>query len=129
MLRNYLFTYFGLGADRVSVRRHDPEDFIACFARLEDRDVVLRTVVQGAPFTLIWHPWRRTSSASAGSLHFRVMVGMTQVPLHARSLAVAQHILGNACAQIEITPPEVTPKDDDREFFYDGLVLLESTVH
>lgn len=26
-------------------------------------------------------------------------------------------ILGNACANIELAPQEVTPQDDDREFF------------
>jgi hypothetical protein len=42
---------------------------------------------------------------------------MTNVPLHARSAAVAQIILGRGCARIELAPPETTPVDDDREFF------------
>lgn len=57
MVRSYLATYFGLGDDLVFVHRHDPEDFIVQFARHEDREAVLRTVIQGAPFSLIWHPW------------------------------------------------------------------------
>lgn len=55
--------------------------------------------------------------ASGGSFRFRVLVGMRHVPLHARSTAVAQTILGSACARIELAPPEVAPVDDDREFF------------
>lgn len=117
MVRSYLATYFGLGDDLVSVRRHEPKDFIVRFARHEDREAVLHTVIQGAPFCLIWHPWRRTSMASAGSFHFRVLVGMKHVPLHARSLAMAEHILGTACAQLELAPPELIPNDDDRELF------------
>lgn len=30
---------------------------------------------------------------------------------------MAQHILGAACARIDLAPPEMTPRDDDREFF------------
>jgi hypothetical protein len=48
MVRSYLATLFGLGDDLVSVRRHDPEDFIVRFARHEDRERVLHSVVQGA---------------------------------------------------------------------------------
>jgi hypothetical protein len=55
--------------------------------------------------------------ASVGSFHFRILVGMKRIPLHARSLALAQHILGTACAQLELAPPEVIPNDDDRELF------------
>jgi hypothetical protein len=42
---------------------------------------------------------------------------MKRIPLHARSLALAQHILGTACAQLELAPPKVIPNDDDRELF------------
>lgn len=117
MVRAHLVTYFGIGEDLVSVRRHDPEDFIVRFAYREDLEVVLHTVIHGAPFSLIWHPWRRTSLVSAGAFYFRVLVGMKRVPLHARSLAVAQAILGTACTHIKLAPQEVTPSDDDREFF------------
>lgn len=39
------------------------------------------------------------------------------MPLHARSVAIAQAILGRGCAQIKIAPTETAPEDDDREFF------------
>lgn len=55
--------------------------------------------------------------ATAGSFHYRVLIGMRRVPLHARSVVVAQTILGRACAQIELAPPEVCPENDDSEFF------------
>lgn len=42
---------------------------------------------------------------------------MRRVPLHARSMEVAQTILGTACAHLEIAPPGIAPEDDDREFF------------
>ena len=117
MVRAYLTTHLGIGGVSASVRRHDLEDFVVRFSRREDLEVVLRTPVHGAPFSLIWRPWRRTSLASAGSFHFRVLVGMRRVPLHARSVAVAQTILGSACARVVLAPPDVAPADDDREFF------------
>lgn len=55
--------------------------------------------------------------ASAGSFRFWVLVAMERVPLHARSAAVTQTILGRACARVEPAPPESIPIDDDREFF------------
>lgn len=92
MVRNYLNSF--LGIIDVSVHSHDPEDFIVRFARSEDRDLTLRAVVPNTPFTLIWHPWRRTSLASAGAFHYQVLVGMTRVPLHVKNTAMAQAILG-----------------------------------
>jgi len=117
MVLAYLATNFGIDADSVSVRKHDPEDFVVRFSRHEDVERVLHTVVQEPLFRLIWHPWRRTSLASADSFHYRVLVGMSRVPLHARSLDVAQRILGTACARLEVAPPWLSPEDDDAEFF------------
>jgi hypothetical protein len=115
MVRDYLATFFGI--TDASVRRHDPEDFVIRFSRLEDMEAVLHTRVPNAPFLLIWHPWRWTSLASAGLFRYRVLMGMRRVPLHARSVAVAQTILGRACTRIELAPPTAAPMDDDREFF------------
>lgn len=86
MMRDYLATF---GLTDVSVRRHVPKDFIIRFSRIDDLEAVLHTRVPNAPFHLIWHPWRRTSLASIGSFRYRVLVGMTRVPLHARSVTVA----------------------------------------
>ncbi|CAD6340563.1 unnamed protein product [Miscanthus lutarioriparius] len=98
MMRDYLATYLGI-------------------VDATDLEAVLYTRVPNPPFHLIWHRWRRTSLASASSFCYRVLVGMTHVPLHARSVAMAQTILGQACAWIVPAPPEVAPVDDDREFF------------
>lgn len=123
MVRAHLSTYFGIQEGSASVMRHEPVDFIVRFACLQDLEAVLHTAIHGAPFSLIWHPWRRTSLASAASFHFRVLLGMRRLPLHARSLAMAQSILGTACAHLELAPPDVTPPDDDREFFVAGWCL------
>lgn len=66
--------------------------------------------------------------ASASFFRYRVLVGMTRVPLHARSLSVAQRILGRACARIELAPPESIPEDDDREFFVAAWCMDPSFV-
>lgn len=117
MVGEYLMHYFGFDPANFSVRRHDPEDFIVRFAHQHELETVLQTVVPDPPFRLIWNRWRRTSLAAAGSFQFRVLVGMRRLPLHARSLEVAQTILGTACAHLEIAPPGIAPVDDDHEFF------------
>lgn len=69
------------------------------------------------PFTLLWRPWRHTSIASAGAFTFKVLVRLKNVPAHARSVSIAEHILGTSCASIEIAPLEVIPEDDDHKLF------------
>jgi hypothetical protein len=55
--------------------------------------------------------------ASAGTFTFRVLVGMKNVPAHARSASIAERILGTSCASVEIAPPEIVPEDDDHKLF------------
>lgn len=88
-----------------------------CVFGIERTGNVCLLPCRGALLPLVWRPWRRTSMASTGSLRFRVLVGMTRVPLHARNTAVAQMILGPSCAEVEVTRPRDVPEDDDREFF------------
>jgi hypothetical protein len=126
MVRAYLAAE--LGIMDATVHRHEPEDFVVRFARREDAERVLHTRIHDPPFLLIWHPWRRTAMASASFFRYRVLVGMTRVPLHARSLSVAQRILGRACARIELAPPESIPEDDDREFFVAAWCMDPSFV-
>jgi hypothetical protein len=44
-------------------------------------------------------------------------VGFTRIPLHARSAATAQIILGPSCASVEVVRPRDVPDDDGRELF------------
>lgn len=113
MVSHYLLERFKLTAANAAVSRHDPEDFVVCFQRREDR----------ALLPLVWRPWRRTSMASAGLFRFMVLVGMTRVPLHARSVSTAQAILGPCCADVQIVHPRDVPPDDDREFFVSAWCL------
>lgn len=117
MVSAYLFERFGITSLDADVRRHDPEDFVIRFRHREDRERVLAARPTGAPLPLLWRPWRRTSWASAGTFRFRVLVAMRRLPLHARSAAVAQAILGPCCTNIELTRPRDIPDDDDTEFF------------
>lgn len=55
--------------------------------------------------------------ASAGAFTFKVLVGMRNVPADARSVSIAERILGASCASIEIALPEVVPEEDDHELF------------
>lgn len=55
--------------------------------------------------------------ALARAFTFRVLVGMKNVPTHARSVSIAERIMETSCASVEITPLEVVPDDDDHELF------------
>lgn len=66
--------------------------------------------------------------ASGGSFRFRVLVGMTCVPLHARNAATAQTILGPSCVKVEVVRPRDVPDDDDREFFVTAWCLHPSFI-
>ena len=72
--------------------------------------------VPGAPFSLIWKWWRRTSMASACSFRFRVLVGLMGIPSHARLASVTQTVLGSSCALVEIALSEAVDEDDREPF-------------
>lgn len=55
--------------------------------------------------------------ASAGSFRFKVLVAMWRIPLHARTTAMAQSILGASCSNVEVARARNIADDDDREFF------------
>ena len=125
MVRQFLLDQFGVGEGAATAR------FAAMIRKTSSSgshavriymELVLGTPAAHPPFTLIWRPWRRTSLASAESFRYWVLIGMTRFPLHARSVAVAQTILGSSCARVEVAPPEVTPADVDCEFFCCGMV-------
>jgi hypothetical protein len=117
MIYSYLFNRFQITADVVDVRRHFPEDFVVRFSSDGDRDRVLASRPGGPLLPLVWRPWRRTSLATADSFRFRVLLGISRLPLHARSVDTAQAILGAAYANVELTNLRDTAEDDDREFF------------
>jgi hypothetical protein len=55
MISMYLNTFFGFDRTAFSVQRHAAEDFIVRFARQQDLQVVLQTVVPDPPIRLIWN--------------------------------------------------------------------------
>lgn len=116
MLRAHLRDHFGLMDDEFSVRRHFPEDFLVRFVHGADRERVLESR-RPSPLPLVWYQWRRTSLGHHSSFKFRVLLALSRVPLHARSVEVAQAVLSPACAQVEETELRDIDDDDDREYF------------
>ena len=114
---SYLRNRFDIQLDVVDVRRHESEDFVVRFRHRADRDRVMGATPGGALMPLVWHPWRRTSGASATAFKFKVLVALRHVPLHARNTDVAQVVLGPSCTDVELIDRRDTPVDDDREFF------------
>ena len=88
MLRDHLVQHFGLTAGEFDVRRHFPEDFVVRFQHDADRDLVLASRRPSA-LPMVWYPWRRTTLAHLGSFKFKVLLALSRVPLHARSVQVA----------------------------------------
>lgn len=117
MVSHFLLERFGIPQLDAVVSRHDPEDFVVRFRRSADRNRVLAAPPGGALLPLLWRPWLRTAMATTGSFRFSALVGLTRVPLHARSASTAQTILGRLCANVEVVRPTGVPDDDGREFF------------
>lgn len=61
--------------------------------------------------------------ASAGRFRFWVLVGLRRLPLHGRSTAVAQAVLGPCCAHLAEARLRDIPDDDDREYFITAWCL------
>jgi hypothetical protein len=110
MVRQHLHSAFGIVDGAMTVRRHMPEDFLVCSSHHEDLETVLGTPSDnGAPFTLIW---MRMSQASVGLFKFKVVVGLKNIPAHARSLENVQLLLGSSCANVEL-PSLVDEEEKD----------------
>lgn len=60
---------------------------------------------------------------------FRVIVALSNVPLHARNLEVAQTALGPACANLDFSDYRDRPLIDDREFFVSASCWHPSFIH
>lgn len=56
MVCRYLYDCFGILAEEVDVRRHDPEDFVVRFHHRTDHDRVLAAPPMGSLLPLIWRP-------------------------------------------------------------------------
>lgn len=87
------------------------------FRHQADRDRVLAAGRTRAPLPLVWRPWRRTSTATADTFRFKVLVALRHVLLHARTAKVAQTILGPCCSNILLVQLRDVPVDADREMF------------
>ena len=116
MLRDHLVQHFGLTVGEFDVRRHFPKNFVIRFQHGADRDRVLASRRPSA-LPMVWYPWRRTTLAHLGTFKFKVLLALSRVPLHARSVQVAQSVLGPACANIEESLLRDREDDDDRDFF------------
>ena len=128
MLSRYLFKQFGLMVDDAVVSCHDLEDFIMHFMHHEDMNHVLVALAMGAPLPLVWHLWRRTSMASGGSFRYTMLVGLTQVPLHARNASTTQTILNRARMDVEGTGLRDVLAENDHEFSsWHGVYILYSS--
>lgn len=78
-------------------------------------DILKAPVPVGTPFYLLWRRWRRQSMASAGTLRFKVLVGLMGIPAHAWDVESAERILGSSCAHL-VEAPGTLARDDLREF-------------
>jgi len=119
MVASQLQEVFGLDGASFTVKRFWPDDFIVCFSREVDLNVVLSSEwPAGAPFSLRWRRWSKLIMASSGAFRYRILVAIRGIPYHARSLATVQTILGSSCAKPELALPEAIPDaEDERELF------------
>lgn len=84
-VKQHLHKVFGVSDDVGLIRWHALEDFMVRFSGREDLEMVLSTLPPvDAPFSVVWHRWRRTSRASAGPFKYKVLVGIKGIPAHAR---------------------------------------------
>ena len=78
-------------------------------------DVLQGPVPMGTPFYLLWRRWRRQSMAAAGSLKYKVLIGLKGMPAHIRGIHSAPRILGTSCANL-VPAPASAAGEDLREF-------------
>lgn len=119
MLQQHLLEHYNVPGDLVSVRRTRPDDFIVRFSRRDDLERVLGSPPpQDAPFAIRWRRWHRLITGSSGAFRYRALVAMKGIPAHARSVEVAQTLLGSSGCKVVIANPDaLNDPDDEREMF------------
>lgn len=111
-VQQYLLSQHGVSADRCSVHRFHPEDFLVFFKVAADCDrVLLGAPPTSPPFRLVWKRWVRQSMASPLVMRHRVLIILRGLPAHAWSLDVAQRVLGSSCAQLQPTRKTALKQD------------------
>ena len=107
-----LLTSFDLEASSFLVRRGYPEDFLITFWDPRIHDHILHSVFPaGSLFQLTFRPWTRQSSATVGSMLFRVLLELKGILTHAWRLSTAEHILSSSCSTLVPTLATVALED------------------
>lgn len=102
----------GITADRVSVHKFWPEDFLVVFARQEDRNLVFRRpVLEFHGQRLSFGQWIRQSQAVFAAMRFKVRLVIEGLPPHAWELEVVEALLGGSCI-IDSVAPETSARTD-----------------
>ena len=91
------------------------------------REVLHAPTPVGTAFSLVRRRWRRESTASAGPLRFKVLIGMTGIPAHLWDISAAERILGSSCAKLEAAASTVA-MDDLRQFFVSAWCIHPDLV-
>ena len=100
-----------VGSD-FTLHRYWLEDFLVTFRNSADlRRVLDAPPLPSADMVLCFRPWNRLATADGDVMRFRVMLEIRGFPAHAWSSATAQVILGDACANPELTPTTSTRAD------------------
>lgn len=127
-VREHLQSFFRLPPEAFTVSRYAPEDFLVRFYSRNDLEGVLNGPVPiGTPFYPLWRRWRRQSMASAGSLRYKVLIGIKGMSAHIWGLPAAERILGSSCANL-VAAPSTVAGEDRREFVVAAWCIHPSLI-
>ncbi|XP_073364347.1 uncharacterized protein [Aegilops tauschii subsp. strangulata] len=102
----------GILAERVSIHRHRPEDFLVVFARAEDRNrVSAMPVMEPRGVRLYFRQWIQQAQAIHVVFHFKAKIVMEGIPPHAWEREVTETLLGSSCL-VDMIEPETSSRSD-----------------
>jgi hypothetical protein len=108
-VRDHLSRFFAIGEGEVQVKRYNRADFLLVFANRQLADRVLHT-----PPLLQACRWNQQAGALFKPFRFKILLSVTNVPAHVRSVETVQEIVGSSCLVSEVSPRSLDQSDLSR---------------
>jgi hypothetical protein len=113
-IRQHLSQFYSIAERDVQVKRYSCADFLLIFASRLLADSMLHALpplLQQADFPLVFRRWSYRARALFKPFRFKVLVSITNVPVHVWSVETIQAIVGSSCSVFAVAPQSLNQSD------------------
>jgi hypothetical protein len=108
----HLVQFYQVPEVDVQVKRYSRVDFLLVFSGRQLVDHVLHTAPpRGTDLLLVFQRWRQQAGALFQPFYFKVLLSISNVPVHVWSLDTIQAVSGSSCLVFEAAPQSMDGSD------------------